>query len=300
MPKSPRSLGAECLADRRPTGLEVSWSQWTAGFLPVGLLLLLPLPLLVYALYPPEIRSSPEVSTWAKQELARMGRLSSKEALFGFFILVAFSLWLFAGKWINPTTVILGVIALLVLSRILDWDDVVGNRLAWDTLVYFAALLALAEGLEQVGIVAWAAQVASTFLVGASPILAIIVLVSFFFLIHYFFASLTAHTMAVLPALLAAGIAFPGMPMRHSRSFSLCNRPHGRDHPLRHRPSPGLLRKRLHSAQRFLDSRVCFRSDLSDCVTGRRHSVLAGTSVVMGERLVCNQEVAGSIPVVST
>jgi L-tartrate/succinate antiporter len=104
--------------------------------------------------------------------------------------------------------------ALLVLSRILDWDDVVGNRLAWDTLVYFAALLALAEGLEQVGIVAWAAHDASSLLVGASPILAMIVLVSFFFLIHYFFASLTAHTMAVLPALLAAGIAFPGMPVR--------------------------------------------------------------------------------------
>jgi Sodium:sulfate symporter transmembrane region len=104
--------------------------------------------------------------------------------------------------------------ALLVLSRIRDWDDVVGNRLAWDTLVYFAALLALAEGLEQLGIVAWAAHGASSLLVGASPILAMIVLVSFFFLIHYFFASLTAHTMAVLPALLAAGIAFPGMPVR--------------------------------------------------------------------------------------
>ena len=39
-------------------------------------------------------------------------------------------------------------------------------------------------------------------------------LVSFFFLVHYMFASLTAHTMAVLPALLAAGAAFPGMPVR--------------------------------------------------------------------------------------
>ena len=90
----------------------------------------------------------------------------------------------------------------------------IGNRVAWDTLVYFATLLALAEGLERVGIVTWAAQGTSSLLVGASPLLAIIVLVSFFFLIHYMFASLTAHTMAVLPALLAAGSAFPGMPIR--------------------------------------------------------------------------------------
>jgi L-tartrate/succinate antiporter len=40
------------------------------------------------------------------------------------------------------------------------------------------------------------------------------VLVPFFSLIHYMFASLTAHTMAVLPALLTAGSAFPGMPVR--------------------------------------------------------------------------------------
>ena len=109
---------------------------------------------------------------------------------------------------------ILAVIALLILVRILDWDDVIGNRVAWDTLVYFATLLALAEGLERLGIVAWAAQGASSLLVGVSPLLAIVVLVSFFFLIHYMFASLTAHTMAVLPALLAAGAAFPGMPVR--------------------------------------------------------------------------------------
>ncbi len=44
--------------------------------------------------------------------------------------------------------------------------------------------------------------------------MAIVVLVSFFFVIHYMFASLTAHTMAVLPAVLAAGAAIPGMPVR--------------------------------------------------------------------------------------
>jgi L-tartrate/succinate antiporter len=211
------ALGPNLLAKgmvRQATGIDVSWSQWAVGFLPIGILLIVPLPLLVYLIYPPEIRSSREVSSWAKEELSRMGQLSKNEIVMGLLILVAFSLWLFAGAWINPTTVILAVIALLILARILDWDDVIGNKVAWDTLVYFATLLALAEGLERVGIVAWAAHGASKVLVGASPLVAIVALVSFFFLIHYMFASLTAHTMAVLPALLAAGSAFPGMPVR--------------------------------------------------------------------------------------
>jgi L-tartrate/succinate antiporter len=211
------ALGPNLLAlgmVRQATGIDVTWSQWALGFLPVGILLIVPLPLLVYLIYPPEIRSSHEVSSWAKTELARMGRLSNNEIVMAFLILVAFSLWLFAGAWINPTTVVFGVIALLILARILDWDDVIGNKVAWDTLVYFATLLALAEGLERVGIVAWAAHGAAGLLSGASPYLAMVALVSFFFLIHYLFASLTAHTIAVLPALLAAGTAFPGIPVR--------------------------------------------------------------------------------------
>ena len=78
--------------------------------------------------------------------------------MMGLAILSAFSLWVFAGEWINPTTVILAVVSLMVLVRVLDWDDVVGNRAAWDTLVYFATLLALADGLNRLGIVTWAAR----------------------------------------------------------------------------------------------------------------------------------------------
>jgi L-tartrate/succinate antiporter len=36
----------------------------------------------------------------------------------------------------------------------------------------------------------------------------------FFFAVHYMFASLTAHATALLPAMLATGIAVPGMPAR--------------------------------------------------------------------------------------
>ena len=55
------ALGPNLLAlgiVRKTTGIDLTWSQWTTGFLPIGLLLILPLPLLVYLIYPPEIRAS--------------------------------------------------------------------------------------------------------------------------------------------------------------------------------------------------------------------------------------------------
>jgi anion transporter len=199
---------------KQATSIEITWSQWLLGFLPVGLLLIAPLPLVVYLVYPPEIRSSPEVAEWAKSELTELGKLSSQQFVMTLAILVAFSLWVFAGEWINATTVVLAVVSLLLLVRVLEWGDVAGNRSAWDALVYFATLSALAEGLNRVGVVAWAAQGISGFLIGSSPVLAMVVLVSFFFLVHYMFASLTAHTITVLPAVLATGAAIPGMPVR--------------------------------------------------------------------------------------
>ena len=41
-----------------------------------------------------------------------------------------------------------------------------------------------------------------------------VILVAFFFFIHYMFASLAAHTAAVLPVVLASGMAVPGMPVK--------------------------------------------------------------------------------------
>jgi L-tartrate/succinate antiporter len=199
---------------RESAEISISWTQWLFGFLPVGVILLVPLPLLVYRIYPPEIASSPEVPAWAAAELARMGRVTFKEAVLGLLILLAVSLWVFGATFINPTTVVLVVLALMLVARVVDWGDVVSNRAAWDMLIYFATLLTLADGLHRLGVVAWVSHGVSGLLVGYAPLLVVMVLVAFYFLVHYLFASLTAHATAVLPPLLAVGLSLPGMPVR--------------------------------------------------------------------------------------
>ncbi|RPJ64414.1 MAG: anion permease, partial [Acidobacteria bacterium] len=48
---------------------------------------------------------------------------------------------------------------------------------------------------------------------GFNPVLTMGLLVALFFFIHYFFASLSAHTAAVLPVVLSVGVAIPGVPV---------------------------------------------------------------------------------------
>ncbi len=209
---APNLLAAAII--QRETGIEITWSRWSLGILPVGVLLIAPLPLLVRLIYPPEVRTSEEVPAWAAAELRAMSRPSFKEGVMAALVLAALCLWVLGGDLLNATTVVLAVVCLMVVARVVDWDDIVGDRRAWDTLLYFATLLTLADGLKRTGVVAWAAVSVSAMLKGFPPLVVMAILVTFFFLVHYLFASLTAHTTAVLPALLAAGAAVPGMPVK--------------------------------------------------------------------------------------
>jgi citrate:succinate antiporter/L-tartrate/succinate antiporter len=210
---------------KQATGLEITWTQWLLGVWPIAVPLLALVPLLVYVVYPPGIRSSPEVPAWAAQELRRMGPLGRHEVAMAAVVALAIVLWivganrdialpLVGSQFIDATGVVLLAIVLMLGSGVVEWDDILGSKGAWNVLVWFATLVALAEGLNRVGFVGWAAKAFAATLVGIPPVTVLAILVAFFFLVHYMFASLTAHATAVLPVVLATGMAVPGVPVR--------------------------------------------------------------------------------------
>jgi len=198
----------------RTAGITVTWSEWLVGFLPLGLLLVLTLPLIVYKLYPPTIKSSEEVPAWAGRELKKLGRLSFQEIAMILIAGLALGLWIFAHAEINATTVALLALTLMLITGVVSWDDVLGNRSAWNALIWFATLVTMAGGLARLNIIAWFGNTVSAALAGFSVTTIIISLVTVFFFTHYLFASITAHVTALLPGFLAVGMAIPDFPMR--------------------------------------------------------------------------------------
>ncbi|MGB2819213.1 MAG: anion permease [Burkholderiaceae bacterium] len=209
---APNLLAIELIS--KTAKVTITWTEWFMAFAPVGILLLLAVPLLTYFLYPPEVKSGDEVPAWAAKELKSMGGLTRREIEMAALVVVALALWIFGGAVINATTVAIVVIVLMVIGRVVSWDDVVSNKAAWNTLVWFATLVALADGLAKVGFVKWFAETVGAQMTGVSPMMAMIGLVAVFFFTHYLFASLTAHTTAMLPVVLAVGLGIPGMDMR--------------------------------------------------------------------------------------
>jgi L-tartrate/succinate antiporter len=202
-------------------GIKITWMEWFLGFLPAGILLIAFVPLLIYWLYPPEVKRSAEVPAWARKQLEEMGGLKREEKIMAGLAMIALVLWVFADAWMSPATVALAVFCLMILLGIISWEDVLGYRQAFEVLMWFGTLIALADGLRRVGFLQWLGELCAKEMVGFSPLAAMILLVTAFYLIHYMFASLTAHVTALVPVFIAAAMKIPGLPMKPFSMF-LC------------------------------------------------------------------------------
>ena len=209
---APNLLAVELVS--KTAKVSFTWMDWFAAFAPAGIILLAVVPLLAYVFYKPQVSGGDEVPNWAHAELDKMGPLTAREVGLAALVLLALCRWIFGGDFINATTVAIGVVALMVIGKVVSWDDVVSNKPAWNTLVWFATLVALADGLNKVGFVKWFADSVGAQMAGYSPTAAMIVLVAVFFFTHYMFASITAHVTAMLPVMLAVGMGIPGIDVR--------------------------------------------------------------------------------------
>src|SRR5918912_219081 len=76
------------------TGIELTYPRWLLGAILPGLISLAVVPLLLYRLFPPEIKHTPDASEFAAAELKRMGRMTWPERIMlAVFVLVA-ALWM--------------------------------------------------------------------------------------------------------------------------------------------------------------------------------------------------------------
>jgi L-tartrate/succinate antiporter len=210
---APNALAVGFIAEA--TGLRISWWDWFRGFAPAGFTLLALVPLLLYRIYPPEIKEAPEAPRWAAAELRAMGPISRREITLLILVSIALTLWIGAAEYIDPAMAAGLVIVLMVVLRVVSWSDVIGYAQAWNVLIWFATLVTLASGLTETKFVAWLAGSIAPSLAGLGVVTSIVALVGVFYVLHYFFASITAHAATLFPVFLGIALTIPSVsPMR--------------------------------------------------------------------------------------
>jgi anion transporter len=189
-----------------------TWSQWFLYFLPVGLLLILSVPLITYFVYPPTIKISTNIPLWARNELKKMGGTSREEIIMTILAGLALLLWILGSfLGIHPTVSALGVLCLMVLFKIITWNDILTNKAAWNVFIWFGAMVTLAGGLNNVGFLDWFANKITSVISSYPPGVILVLLLLVFYFVHYLFASSTAHATALLILFLVAGSRIAGL-----------------------------------------------------------------------------------------
>lgn len=217
-------------------GINMSWGKWALAALVPGLLSILFIPWLLFKIYPPEIKETPQAKELAKFHLEAMGKMRKKEWItLGVFILMLF-IWVFGGLYIvefddyyniadvrllkseSTITALVGV-SILLITGVLNWKDVTEEEGAWGTLFWFSVLLMMAGYLTKLGLIGWISGVIRDSVIGVPWGIAYLILVVGYFYSHYFFASSTAHASSMFAAFTMVGISMGAPPLM--MAFSL-------------------------------------------------------------------------------
>ncbi len=211
------AMAANPLAQKLAGDLKINltWGGWALAAIVPGLISLIVVPWVIYELYPPEIKETANAVEMARQKLAELGRISVREYMMLFVFVLLLVLWIFAKQFgdMNATSAaLIGLSALLVLG-VLGWEDVKTETGAWDTLVWFAALVMMASFLNKLGMVPWFSQSVGGLMGGHGWVFAFLMLSLVYFYSHYFFASNTAHVASMYAAFLGVAVALGAPPV---------------------------------------------------------------------------------------
>ena len=192
------------------TGIEITYARWVIGSIVPGLLSLVLVPWVLYRVFPPEVKHTPAASELASEELKAMGRPKWSEWLMLLVFLLVSILWMTSKlHGIDYAAVALLGISSLLLTGVLDWEDLINEKAAWGVFIWYGGLLRMAEALGQTGITKRFAEASASLTTGWKWWLALASLLLIYFYAHYAFASITAHVTAMfvpfLIVILAAG-----------------------------------------------------------------------------------------------
>ncbi|RLP11047.1 DASS family sodium-coupled anion symporter [Propionibacterium australiense] len=207
------SLAADML------GLDISWGTWfLASFVPIGLFLF-SAPFVIYKVFPPTLKSLAEVKPIAEKGLAELGPITSKEKRLLVFFILAVLGWMLGPKvpFVDLSMQVVGFVflALVLFFGVLDWNDVIAAKGAWNIFIWYGAFYGLATALSEAGFYTWLAErLGSVLNLGAlNGMLVAVILVFISLAVRYFFVSNSAFVASFYPVLFSLLLTTQANPM---------------------------------------------------------------------------------------
>jgi DASS family divalent anion:Na+ symporter len=195
-------------------GITITWVGWAQAAVVPGVLSLIIVPLVVAALSPPGTAVTPDAPLLAKEALARLGPMTRAERVMAAVSVALLVAWIFGPRiGLDTTSAALAAIAVLLAGGILSWNDLTGEKEAWNTFIWFSTLVMMATMLGTLGLISWYSEWVGSLFAGVAWAPGFLGLALVYFYSHYFFASNTAHVTAMYAPFLAAALVLGTPPM---------------------------------------------------------------------------------------
>ena len=198
-------VGAKMAADAGVQGINFG-SWFLAASVPV-LASLIIVPFLLYKLFAPEVKQTPEAPKAAAEELQKMGPMSRDEWITGITFVAMVILWALSGTLgIDKTAVAFGGLAVLMVAGIFTLEDLKSQGDALGTFIWFSILYTMSSQLNEMGFMTAVGNQLSADLEGLSWPVVYVAIVVLYVVLHYVFVSQTAQMLALYSVFLGVAI----------------------------------------------------------------------------------------------
>lgn len=188
-------------------GIDITYGSWALASSLPSLVAFILIPWILFKIFPPEIKHTPDAPIIAQKELEHMGKVHKNEYIMGFTFISMIVLWVFSPTLgLDKTAIAFLGLAVLMISNIFTLEDLAHEGRALGTLIWFAILYAMSNELNHLGFMGWLGANIASLVIGYSWQIVYILLILTYVFIHYFFVSQTAQMLALFSVFLGVGI----------------------------------------------------------------------------------------------
>lgn len=188
-------------------GITVTWMQWFMAACVPGILSLLIIPWVLYKVYPPEVKETPDAHRWATTRLSALGKMTASEKIMSVTFVLAIVLWLVGTKiGIDATEVSFIAVVILLITGVLTTKDLLNENFAWNILVWLSIIMMMSKKLMTLGFFPWFSKTLGHLLSGMNWISVLIILFLAYFYLHYMFPSVSTQISALYAGFLSIAI----------------------------------------------------------------------------------------------
>ncbi|MBT8307360.1 MAG: anion permease [Maribacter sp.] len=189
-------------------GVNMNFGNWVFVASVPCIIALIAIPFVLYKLFPPENKYTPEAPEMARKGLLEMGPMSMQEWIMGSTFFGMILLWIFSPVLnINLAIVAFLGLSILILAKVYTIEDIrQGGGDALETYIWFAILYMMSTALNDMGFMKILGAQLATYLIDYHWITVYVLLIVLYIVIHYLFVSQTAHLLALYAVFLQVAV----------------------------------------------------------------------------------------------